>query len=635
MGERVLGCELITGPRKGEAVLVPRITLTYDTDIPFVLKRNQFPIRPACAMTVNKAQGQTFDRIGVLLDNPIFSHGQLYVALSRTRTKEGVRISAPDNADITGTPTKSASSYNGNGQTVIKSGVQTMESGLKEARLPIEAISPAGKRDHVRAEKRLRTYFASKKLTMPGSYVPKNRIIWKYAKDASNTSPSESKAPPRGFGTKKVPYRPKLTDDDKTKQNIEKYWNYKIALFTKITSSSMKCLPEEEDIPSNKPEIDYVEMGLTEFVKNPFKTDTHNDPVPNNLSDAASDESTDKSNASSSSVGRTDPEAVVIEDFNNTSQMAADSGSFFRGGCITSNEAANLDKTPFQISQPRPEEIGDAMIRIKAFLANNSFVELKELALVNDNVTTLAEKYFRNELDMESYTALLSTATSSFFRDELNSEAPCSSVNTSILQVLGMRGESVGASSTNSFPCRLDTSNSSVDSLDSPSRSAIISQVSLSENDGIEAARKRMKESLASISSPKKTVDSADDSSGIPTDTFTLFGGVLINGVSHNPLDTSTSQTTPVKTNTIQKLMKKSSVTNWKKKKEVYTPPKSRFSKYFTTTKKGYKMTTQRLKEGFQKKGRNEPMQDTMPASAILISTHPMSVVSITVRLYR
>ncbi|EGT54381.1 hypothetical protein CAEBREN_32751 [Caenorhabditis brenneri] len=97
MGERVLGCELITGPRKGEAVLVPRITLTYDTDIPFVLKRNQFPIRPACAMTVNKAQGQTFDRIGVLLDNPIFSHGQLYVALSRTRTKEGVRISAPDN----------------------------------------------------------------------------------------------------------------------------------------------------------------------------------------------------------------------------------------------------------------------------------------------------------------------------------------------------------------------------------------------------------------------------------------------------------------------------------------------------------------------------------------------------------
>ncbi|EGT42819.1 hypothetical protein CAEBREN_19635 [Caenorhabditis brenneri] len=140
-------------------------------------------------------------------------------------------------ADITETPTKSASSSNGNCPTVIKSGFQKMESVLEEAHLTIEAISPAGKRDHVRAENRLRTCFASKKLIMPGSYVPKNRIIWKDAKDASNTSPSESKAPPRGFGTKEVPYRAKLTDDDKTKQSIERYWNYRIALFTKITST--------------------------------------------------------------------------------------------------------------------------------------------------------------------------------------------------------------------------------------------------------------------------------------------------------------------------------------------------------------------------------------------------------------
>ncbi|CAL2048596.1 unnamed protein product [Caenorhabditis brenneri] len=78
----------------------------------------------------------------------------------------------------------------------------------------------------------------------------------------------------------------------------------------------------------NKPEIDYVEMGLTEFVKNPFETDSHNDPEPNDYSDVASDESTEEPNTSSSPVGRTDPEAVVIEDINNTSQIAADSGSF-------------------------------------------------------------------------------------------------------------------------------------------------------------------------------------------------------------------------------------------------------------------------------------------------------------------
>ncbi|CAL2048582.1 unnamed protein product [Caenorhabditis brenneri] len=377
---------------------------------------------------------------------------------------------------------------------------------------------------------------------MPGSYVSKNRIIWKDAKDASDTSPSVSEAPPNGFGTKKVPYRPKLTEDDKTKQSIEKYWNYRIALFTKTTSSFMKCLPEEEDIPSNKPEIDYVELCLTEFVKNPFETDTHNDPEPNDLSYAASDESTEKPNTSSSSVGRTDPGAVI--------------------------------------SQPKPEEIGAAMIRIKAFLADNSFVEMKELATVNDNVTTLAE-------------------------------------------VLGMRGESAERSSTNSSPRRLDTSNSTADSLDSPSRTAILSQISPSKNDGIEAARMRMKATLATIGSLKKTVDSADNSSGSPTDTFPLFGSKVINGVPHIPSNTNTLQTTPVKANTSKKLVKKSSVTNLKKKKEVYTPPKSRFSKYLTTTKKGYKMTTQRLKDVFQRKDRNEPMQGTMPAPAMSTPTHP------------
>ncbi|CAL2048293.1 unnamed protein product [Caenorhabditis brenneri] len=69
--------------------------------------------------------------------------------------------------------------------------------------------------------------------------------------------------------------------------------------------------------------------------------------------------------------------------------------------------------------------------------------------------------------------------------------------------------------------------------------------------------------------------------------------------------------------------MKKSSVTNWRKKKEVYTPPKTRFSKYFTTTKEGYKMTTQRLEDVFQRKYQNVPTQDTMSGSAMLTPTPP------------
>ncbi|EEH50877.1 uncharacterized protein MICPUCDRAFT_9667, partial [Micromonas pusilla CCMP1545] len=46
--------------------------------------RRKFPVRPAFAMTVNKSQGQTIrGRVGVLLPEPVFSHGQMHVAASR------------------------------------------------------------------------------------------------------------------------------------------------------------------------------------------------------------------------------------------------------------------------------------------------------------------------------------------------------------------------------------------------------------------------------------------------------------------------------------------------------------------------------------------------------------------------
>lgn len=37
---------------------------------------------PAFGMTTNKSQGQTPDRVGIFLPEPIFGHGQLSVALS-------------------------------------------------------------------------------------------------------------------------------------------------------------------------------------------------------------------------------------------------------------------------------------------------------------------------------------------------------------------------------------------------------------------------------------------------------------------------------------------------------------------------------------------------------------------------
>ena len=53
----IIEAKILTGPFKGEDVLIPRIPMI-PTDMSFQFKRLQFPIRLAFAIMINKAQGQ-------------------------------------------------------------------------------------------------------------------------------------------------------------------------------------------------------------------------------------------------------------------------------------------------------------------------------------------------------------------------------------------------------------------------------------------------------------------------------------------------------------------------------------------------------------------------------------------------
>lgn len=62
---------------------------------PYIQRTTQYPIKLAYAFTIHKAQGQTYEKVILDLNSHIFAPGQLYVALSRVKSLDGLYLTKP------------------------------------------------------------------------------------------------------------------------------------------------------------------------------------------------------------------------------------------------------------------------------------------------------------------------------------------------------------------------------------------------------------------------------------------------------------------------------------------------------------------------------------------------------------
>ncbi|XP_028766672.1 uncharacterized protein LOC114724484 [Neltuma alba] len=98
LGKNVIEGVTLNGCSISQKVLLHRMDMNpSESRWPFRLRRRQFPVTLSFAMTINKSQGQSLKNVGLYLTKPVFSHGQLYVALSRVKSIDGLKVVVDEN----------------------------------------------------------------------------------------------------------------------------------------------------------------------------------------------------------------------------------------------------------------------------------------------------------------------------------------------------------------------------------------------------------------------------------------------------------------------------------------------------------------------------------------------------------
>ena len=133
MTKRLIRGIVLTGDHQGKRCIIPRVTLfPSNNPYPFKFGRRQFPLRHAYVMTINKSQGQTFRRTGLLLPDACFAHGQLYVAFSRCGYPPNDLKHTGMKVVVYDTPIQGRQKSNGGIRTNQTKGITTQNIVLKE-----------------------------------------------------------------------------------------------------------------------------------------------------------------------------------------------------------------------------------------------------------------------------------------------------------------------------------------------------------------------------------------------------------------------------------------------------------------------------------------------------------------------